>query len=450
MLKKAADLPQSSGVYLFKNSKAKIIYVGKAKNLRDRVKSYFSLDFAMGTKTQALVERTSELDFIETQSELEALILEAELIRRHRPKYNISLKDDKSCLYIVISKEKVEVAGKKVSLSKVLTSRKSDLKKSDVVFGPFSEAATAKFVVRAIRKIIPYRDCKRTKFSRQQKLMRPCLYGDLGLCQAPCTGAVSPKEYQKDMSRIKKLLLGESQKVLKALEREMKFLSKRQSFEEAARKRDTIGKFRCITQSFKDVQKYVENPYLVEDLLQKALEDLTEKIFILDKIPRRIECYDISDISGKEATGSMVVAVNGRIVKGKYKKFKIRAEGQPDDFEMLREVIRRRFKEKSRKDLKRKAKRGWAKPDLIVVDGGRGQVSAVLSALDEGGLKLPVAGLAKKEEVVVFRKDSGDFVELKLDRSNEGLKLLQRLRDESHRFAKSYHHYLRMKKLKEC
>ena len=431
---KVTDLPRLPGVYLFKNAVGKVIYVGKAKSLKDRVKSYFALDIIESSKTAALVRNIVDLEFIEVMSELEALILEAELIKKYRPKYNIQLKDDKSSLYIVIRNERVKFEGKSINLPRVLTARETDLKKKDKVFGPYPQGSVAKYVVRSVRRIIPYRDCTTAKFQRYHNLGKPCFFGHLGLCSAPCASKVSIEDYKKEVKKVEKLLSGEYPSITKAIRSEMQELSKELRYEEAAERRDMLKKMEYVTKTFRDPAAYVENPYLVEDLLTEALDDLVQVVPDLKEVPRRIECYDISNISGREATGSMVVAVDGRIEKKEYRKFRIKLKATPDDFDMMREVLGRRFKRK-----------GWDMPDLIVLDGGKGQVSAVREVLEGYEIEIPLIGLAKKMETVVL----SDFSEVVLERGSEGLKLLQRLRDEAHRFAKDYHMKLRLKKLTE-
>ncbi len=435
------DLPLLPGVYLFKDISGKIIYVGKAKSLRNRVSSYFHNDISLGIKTQALVGRVKEIDYIETLSELEALILEAELIKKHRPKYNIALKDDKSYLYIVFRNELLKVDDKKVLIPKVITARKSDLLPKDEVFGPYPNSNTARYIVKILRKIFPYRDCSASKFSRHQKLKRPCLYGHIGLCQAPCTDAISVDDYKKDLVRIKKLLRGNRSTLVREFEKQMTQASKNMEYESAAYYRDILKKLDYVRANYKSAEKYIENPNLTEDLADQSLLSLKSNIPFLTNLPSKIECYDISNISGKEAVGSMVVATNGAIDKSQYKRFKIKLESEPNDFAMMCEVLERRLTN----GLENKA--GWTMPDLIVLDGGKGQLSVVRELMQRLNVVIPTIGLAKKKEtIVMFAGDT--FEELNLSLDDEGLKLLIRLRDEAHRFAQRYHHHLRLKKLR--
>ncbi len=431
---KVNSLPKSPGVYLYKDIKGEIIYVGKANNLRNRVKSYFQDIFGVETKTYALAQRVNDIKYIEAFSELEALILEAELIKKYHPKYNINLKDDKSYIYIVIRPEKVIISGKKYTLPRIFNLRKSDLIKGDLSFGPYPDSTAARYVIRALRKIIPYRDCSMNKFERYAHLHKPCLYGYIGLCSAPCTESISPKEYGKDINKIKKILLGGTTGVLRTLNLRMEKASREMEFEKAALYRNILTKFEYVRQDFIAAENYMGNPYLVDDLALGSLKSLMENIPIIKVLPRRIECYDISNISGKDAVASMVVATDGRIDKNEYRRFRMQGSNKPDDFGMIRETIRRRIKN------------NWLLPDLMIIDGGKGQISSVWDVLNEENINIPVIGITKRFETLVYRFDD-EFKEVVLPRENEGLKLIQRLRDEAHRFAQKYHHLLRLKSI---
>jgi len=435
LIDKVNSLPKVPGVYIFYNSRGTVIYVGKAKNLKSRVTSYFRNKFDEGTKTQKLVGSIYDLEYIEVLSEFEALILEATLIKRYRPRYNVILKDDKSHLYIVIRSERFKRDGKYISIPKVITCRETDLNKGDVYFGPFPSAGTARYLVSLLRKVFPFRDCSRAKLNRYFRIGKPCLYGHINLCSAPCLGDSDLKEYKKSIFGIKRILSGEGSSLINSFERKMNHAAKNLNYEEAAYYRDILEKFEYVRTHITSPQQYINNPYLVEDLIEMSLNELMNVLPILENIPNRIECYDISNVSGKDATGSMVVACQGRFEKSEYRRFKVNLKDSPDDYSMMAEVLSRRLK------------RQWDLPDLIVLDGGKGQVSAGLMALEEAGLKIPLIGLAKKEETIVYVDENG-FKQINLPESNEGLKLLQRLRDEAHRFARSYHVKLRIKKLR--
>lgn len=436
---KVNNLPMVPGVYKFLDLSGTVIYVGKAKNLRNRVKSYFRIKFDGDTKTKALVENIIDLEFIEVSTELEALILEEKLVKKFQPKYNILLKDDKSFLYIVLRSDKVKIGEVEVDFPLVLSARKSDLLKNDIYFGPYPRSEVARYVLRSLRKIIPYRDCAKSKFRNYQKIGQPCLYGHIGLCQAPCVGKISKTEYLKDVSKIKRFLDGNFKKIISDIVLEMKEASKLEDFERAAKLRDIIKKFEYLTINTSKIDSIAENPLLIEDIISKSLDNLLVYFPILKEFPERIECYDISNLSGKEATASMTVAINGRLTNREYRRFKIKFKDSPDDFEMMREVLRRRFKRSLIDD-------SWKLPNLIVLDGGKGQLSAGLSVLKEMGIDVAMISIAKKEEILIYSRGD-EFFEVKLPKTDESLKLIQRLRDEAHRFAKKYHHELRLKKL---
>jgi excinuclease ABC subunit C len=436
---KVNNLPMVPGVYKFFDQEGTVIYVGKAKNLRNRVKSYFRIKFDEDTKTKALVENIVDVEFIEVSTELEALILEEKLVKKFQPRYNVLLKDDKSFLYIVLRSAKVKIGDNEVDYPVVFSARKTDLQKSDIYYGPYPRSEVAKYVLRSLRKIIPFRDCSKSKFRNYQKIGQPCLYGHIGLCQAPCLGKVSKIDYLRDLSKIKRFLDGNFKKIIEDIVKNMKDASKNEEFEKAAKLRDIIKKFEYLTINTSKIDSIAENPLLIEDMIAASLDNLLKYFPLLKEYPERIECYDISNTSGKEATASMTVAINGRLTSREYRRFKIKFKDSPDDFEMMREVLRRRFKRSLIDD-------SWKLPNLIVLDGGKGQLSAGTSVLKEMGIDVAMISIAKKEEILIYSRGD-DFFEVKLPKTDESLKLIQRLRDEAHRFAKKYHHELRIKKL---
>lgn len=444
LISELKNLPSQPGVYKFLNSAGKVIYVGKAKILKHRVASYFQNNLLLGSKTQALVSRITALETIKTESELEAIILEAELIKKFKPKYNIALKDDKSHLYIVFRNDLVELDNQKVLLPKIITARKTDLKKSDYYFGPYPHANTAKYIINVIRKVFPYRDCSLSKFNRYKTLKKPCLYGHMHMCRGPCAGYISVEQYKKEVNRIKTFLKGGSKKIVREFEKQMLLSSKSLEYEKAAQYRNILAKFDYVRANFKTAEKYIENPNLVHDTAASSLAELQSILPNLTKYPARIECYDISNISGKDSVGSMVVATNGLIDKSEYKRFKIKTKNSPDDFAMLYEVLERRLKRELSDDPKTKK---WSLPDLIVLDGGKAQVSVVSTLLKALNCRVALIGLAKRYETIVYMEDE-KLIELVVPKNNEGLKLLIKLRDEAHRFAQRYHHYLRSKQIR--
>lgn len=413
------NLPPKPGVYIFRDQQNKVLYVGKAINLKNRVKSYFTKGLELGPKTAAMVEKTQKIEHIVVESELEALLLEIDLIKRLKPKYNVQWKDDKNYKYI------------KISPLKVTTSRLAadgDAK----YFGPFPEGLTVNQVLRTLRRVFPFRDCSEAKFKRYQKLGRACLYGDLKLCPAPCVGLINLENYQKNIKYLVQFLSGGRQSLVRRLEQEMQKASAKKNFEEAARLRDQIRNLEYVTQEFRPAKDYLEHPNLLEDQRRKELEELRKRIEI-EKL-ERIEAYDISNIFGKWAVGSLVVFVNGEPDKSQYRRFRIKTVGGIDDVGMIKEVLRRRLK---------KVKSFGEIPDLILIDGGKPQVSAVNEVLEELGLRISVLGLAKRTETVF----GFEFLALNLAKDSPALHLLQRIRDEAHRFALTYHRKLRSRNL---
>jgi len=267
-----------------------------------------------------------------------------------------------------------------------------------------------------------------------------CLYGDLGLCTGVCIGS-GLKVYKKNITELKRILSGKSKTFLRKLEKQMKVYSKDQEYEEAQRVRDKLNRFYYVSRSYRPIQQYIDNPNLVDDLAETAIKMIRDHLPVLNKIPERIECFDVSNISGKEAAGSMVVASGGHLDKGEYKKFKIKSRTTPDDSGMMAEVLKRRLTREV------KNKHSWGKPDLLVLDGGKGQIRAVGKVMNKLNYHIPIIGLIKKSEKIVYEKD-GYFNEIKLPKSDQGLKLLISLRDEAHRFAQQYHHLLRTRTLR--
>lgn len=410
-----SQLPHKPGVYIYRRSlksspKGQVIYVGKAIDLYSRVSSYFSGEQTL--KTAAMVSEIASVETIIVESELEALILEANLIKKYLPEFNIRLTDDKDYLYIKITRE---------DFPKVLTARKHALKDSLKYFGPFPSSRTVKETLKSLRKVFPWCSNPPTRKSIA------CFYYHLGLCPGACVGKVSIVEYRKNIFRLSQLLEGKKENLIAELSKEMDELAKKQKFEKAGSTKKMIMGIVYLTEPNR-IKSYLENPNFLENQRELALKALQDALK-LPELPKRIEGYDISHIQGKEATGSMVVLTDGEIDKSQYRKFKIRLAGRPNDVGMHREMMRRRLKHTE-----------WPKPDLIIIDGGRGQVNAVNNELLTLS-KLPIFGLAKRMEWLY-----APGVEIvKLPKKSPALQLLQRLRDESHRFAISYHRKLRNK-----
>lgn len=418
------SLPAKPGVYIFKNIDNRVIYVGKAKDLKKRVTSYFKSK-ALESKTIKMVGEAVSLDHIVVASEIEAFLLESNLIKKYKPAYNVIFIDDKSYSLLEICKKPIPYV--------TVTHKKGN--KNSVYFGPFVGIADLKIILRLLRKIFPFQSVKNHSPKR-------CLYYHLGLC--PCISAYPDnlQSYKKNIKCLIKFFEGGRDKVIKSLETERNKYAKREEFENAAAVQKQIERVNYITQSNFDPFRYEEKPDFYFQRIKIEIDSLSEILnkygLILNSL-ERIECYDISNISGKNATGSMVVFKNGEANKNDYRRFKIKFKNTPDDFAMHQEVMRRRIKHED-----------WGKPDLIVIDGGKGQVSSVLKVLTQQNYKVPVIGLAKREETIVIPIRTGiglDFLEIKLPHSTPGINLIRRIRDEAHRFAITYHKLLRKKAL---
>ena len=534
------------GVYLFKNEVGKVIYVGKAKNLRNRVRSYFRESGSPDPKTGIMVSKVRDFETILVDNEVEALILESNLIKKHKPRYNINLRDDKSYPYIRITNEPVP---------RIFVTRRI-VKDGSKYLGPYTDVRHLRSIIKTVRKIFPIRSCKfyLNDDIIARKKVRVCLDYHIKRCQGPCEGLVSIADYGKMIGQVEKFLRGKTRDLLEELKATMAAESQSLNFENAARIRDQINmiesyyftdqKVELADLEDRDIvamahegddacmvvfrirdgkvigrqhfyltgveeksaaqiltqflqQYYLDSDFLPNQILlpenpedeeligewlqqranhpvelsvpkigeKKKLVNLCQKNakFLLDdlmlqkmkkkdylahsvkmlqndlnltKPPKHIEAFDISNLQGRNAVASMVYFYNGNPKKSEYRRFKIKSKNTPDDFAMMREVVGRRYRRvlKEQKEL----------PDLILIDGGKGQLSSALQVLQELEIKdQPIIGLAKRLEEVYIpgASDPQNIV-----KRSDGLKLLQKIRDESHRFAITYHRKLRDKK----
>ena len=551
ILREAIKLvPEQPGCYLYYDATGEIIYVGKAKNLKRRVYSYFHKQHE-SPKTNILVSQIEKLEYIITDSEVEALILESHLIKKHKPKYNILLKDDKKYPYFLITDE---------DFPRIQVVRKKNLNPDKGRFyGPYTDVGAMYATLEFLKKLFPLKQCKTPKFSN-----RPCLYYHIGKCLAPCQGKVTPEEYQKLIHQVELFLSGKQTELLKQIQEQMQKYAETEQFEKAAKMRDsyldlqkTLERQKVVYENTKlnediiavlyedgilaivimmiregrlidkkDFTYFVDNIDKIEyfetffrdyytglklefpdKIISKDLEEIGQKSlyedwlkiisgkkvtinyakskykeiyelavknatnllenarlkkmaqirddfnevgsYLAEKLhltifPNRIECYDISHIQGTNTVASMVVFQNGLPKKTAYRKFKVRStEGKPDDFLSMKEVLSRR--------LSRLGEPKWEKPDLIIIDGGKGQLSSVMQIVEDMGVKVGKDGidfvsLAKREEEVFLPHQSDSIL---LPRDSNALYLIQRIRDEAHRFAITFHRDLRSKKLKE-
>ena len=525
-VKSPENLPNKPGVYIMRNKQDEIIYIGKAKNLIKRVKSYFRpvLD---RPKTQILMSHFDSLEYIVTNSEKEALILEANLIKKHKPRYNIQLKDDKRYPYVKITSEK---------FPRLVITR--NITKNGSYYGPFTDVGSVKKTVKFLKSLFKIRTCR--------NMDGPCLNSQIDLCYAPCDGNISEKEYNEIIKKIDLFFQGKYSVIVRNLKKEMMKAAENQEYEKAAVLRDQIASIEEIMDKqfveladddldqdviaiaenkdtviivvmairngkiigkddflmsgtehdsnedvlYAFIQQYygynrhipkqiiVDNEIEGYELLEEWLTDLRgnrvyikvpekgiklrlvqmakknaeiikhqkktlenslielKKYLKLDKLPRVIEGYDISNISGKMAVGSKVSFLDAKPNKKKYKQFKINTPG-PNDFEMMRELLFRRLKMLDQDE----------EPDLIVIDGGKGQLNVACEVLEDLNLShIPIIGLAKEFEEIFIPNSSRPII---IPKNNKALHLLQRVRDESHRFAITYHRKLRSKNISE-
>lgn len=537
-------LPSLPGCYLYHDKDGEIIYVGKAKNLKRRVKSYFNRKHHDSVKVNVLVSQIEKLEYIITNSEVEALILESHLIKKHKPKYNILLKDDKKYPYFLITDE---------DFPRIQIVRKRNMNKlKGRYYGPYTNIGAMHSTLDFLKKIFPLKQCKTPRFKS-----RPCLYYSIGKCLAPCQGLVTSDEYKAVVHQAELFLSGKQSELLKQLMEQIQKYSDAEQFEKAARLRDsyldlkkTLEKQKVVYENTKlnedvisvvhedgilvivimmiregrlidkkdfsfevetedkieyfetffkdyyntlalefpdkivsDVLEEVGNKSLYEEWLNiisgknvkisygksaqgKELQKLADKnaqvilnnaklskmskinedfnligSYLKEKLhlnnfPYRMECYDISHIQGTNTVASMVTFINGLSKKSEYKKFKIKiTEGKPDDFLSMKEVLTRR--------LSHLGEKGWDKPDLIIIDGGKGQLSSVMQIVKEMGVDgIDFVSLAKRQEEVFLPNKSKSIL---LPRESSALFLIQRIRDEAHRFAITYHRKLRSK-----
>ncbi len=429
---KLKDLPKSPGIYFHKDKTGEIIYVGKAAVLRNRVRQYFQVSRSRDPKTELLVADIADTDWQVVDSEVEALFLEAEMIRRYMPKYNILLRDDKSMTYLRINfKDKYPN----------LTYTRRPIDDSADYYGPYLSALALKKALKYLRRAFPY--STHTTLPK-----RACLQVHLGLCPGPETGELSENAYKASLKKLVRVLKGQRKTLISELEKDMKTYAKNSEFEKAAQARNQLFALKNLSQ-----QVIFSDKEFLDISKDHALIELTD-LLSLKKPPRRIEGYDISHMSGTDTVASMVVFVNGASDKASYRKFKMRVPGN-DDFAHMHEAMSRRFSDKNIK--------AWGKPDLLLIDGGKGQLESAIAVLRDKDIKLPVIGLAKKREEIVVRNDwphtalnqevvlrlrgfsrvSDDFTLVDLPNNTNIVKLLQRVRDESHRFAVSYHTVLK-------
>lgn len=391
------NVPRTPGVYFYLDKSGRVIYIGKASNLKNRLQSYWQKN--IDSKTSKMLINAAALKWQKTSSNLEALIWEANLIKKYQPYFNLRQKDDKSFSYIYISKE---------DFPRVFLSRPTQIinLKSKILnyFGPYTSGQEARIAYKLLRKIFTFRDCPLSKFNLHQKNNQLCIYHNIKLCSAPCVKKISKSNYNKTIKSLILFLNGRSRKLITNLKAEMKQLAKNQKFEQAAMIRNQIFALNHI----QDIALLKEAPAILNNISLN-----------------RVEAYDVSTISGQYAVGSMVVFVNNRPDKSEYRKFKIKTVSTTNDVGMIKEILTRRFKHE-----------GWVLPDLIIIDGGKAHFNIAKAVLTKYNLNIPVLAVAKGPK----RKKLDLYYDRRMNIDN---KLIAQIRDEAHRFAIQYHRKIR-------
>lgn len=426
---KVRTFPTGTGIYLMKDAEGRVVYIGKAKNLRSRASSYFNKDAAFDLRIKDWIGLVRDIDFIETEDEIASMLVEARMIKDLRPQFNKSLKDDKTFPYLQIRTReeypRVEIT-------------RSPRRRGVRLYGPFTHTTSLRAAVNVLQRIFQFRTCTLDIKSddKRWKWFRPCLLHSIRRCTAPCNFRVSRDEYRRQVKKLIFVLEGKKSKLIRRMEREMQAASEALNFEKARRLRDEITALQNLDlrgDKDKDVQPEV---FPIDP--KKGLKGL-QQVLGLEKPPRTIEGMDIAHISGTDTVASLVSFLDGLPFKPGYRRFKIKTVAGVDDFASMREVVSRRFRRLRDEDE--------VFPDILLIDGGKGQLNAAMQAFRALGIDPPcVISLAKQEEEI-FRP--GESESIKLSRRAAALRLLQYVRDESHRFAQHYHHMLRRKRLTE-
>jgi excinuclease ABC subunit C len=429
---KVKTFPAAPGVYIMKDALGRVLYVGKAKNLRNRASHYFSKAAVADTRTADLVKLIADVDFIPADSEVDALLLEARLVKDIQPRFNIDLKDDKSFPYLQI---RTREDFPRVEFTR--TPRRKGVK----LFGPFTSAKSLRMAIQVLQRIFKFRTCGLdiAVDDPRWRWFRPCLLHSIHQCTAPCNFRVSKEDYRKQIRSLILVLDGKKARLLGEMEKAMQDASAALLFEKAARLRDEINALKNLGlrgDVDKDVQPQV---FFIEP--KKGLVGL-RKVLGLRETPRTIEGIDIAHLGGNETVASLVSFIDGLPFKPGYRRYRIKSVEGVDDFASIREVVTRRFRSAQFRSPREEER---VFPDILLIDGGKGQLSAALDAFRLLAVEPPcLISLAKREEEV-YRPEEAE--PLKLSRHAAALRLLQYVRDEAHRFAQHYHHILRRKKL---
>ena len=423
---KVRTFPATPGIYLMKDAEARVIYVGKAKNLRSRAGSYFLAGAQSERRTADWVGEIADVDFVECESEVDALLMEARLVKDIQPRHNVNLKDDKSFPYLMITTGE--------DFPRVELTRTPE-QKGVKLYGPFANAGALRGAIAVLQRVFKFRTCSLDidEGDERWRWFRPCLLASIDQCTAPCNLRISKEEYRKDIARLRMFLDGKRTKLLKEMQAEMEFAAKQLKFEKAARLRDEIRMLERLSERG-ELETHAQPEVFYVDP-KKGLTGLRRKLK-LETTPRTIEGVDIAHLVGGETVASLVQFIDGLPFKPGYRRYKIRGVEGVDDFRSIHEVVARRFKRLSEEQE--------VFPDILLIDGGRGQLTAAMAAFRDIEVQPPtVISLAKRDEEIFL---PGESDPLRLSKHSYALRLLQYIRDESHRFAQHYHHTLRGKK----
>ncbi len=426
LLEKVRRFPAAPGVYLMKDARGVVLYVGKAQSLRSRVGSYFHDAADLDPRKRQMVEQVADVDFLDTETETEALLTEARLIKDIQPRYNVRLTDDKTFPYLEITTRQ-DFPG--VYITRTPSERGTKL------YGPFTNVIALRESLSHLQKVFRFRTChlEICEGDESRRHFRPCLLYAIRQCTAPCAAHIGREDYRADVKRLQRFLESKRSVVLRQVESAMKEAADARQFERAAQLRDQLKALQGLAQRGRPDQ-HVQPELFYQDP-KRGLEALA-RLLKLQEPPRTIEGFDIATLGGGESVGSSVFFLDGVPFKNNYRRFRIKSVAGMDDFAMLREVIGRRYREAGAGNE--------LFPDIVLIDGGLGQLHAALEALRPMEHKpATVVSLAKREEEIYTASGGGEPI--RLPRNNPALRLLQQVRDEAHRFAQHYHHILRRK-----
>jgi excinuclease ABC subunit C len=424
---KVKHFPPTPGVYLMKDAQGRLLYVGKAKSLRNRAGHYFTKAAAEDPRTADLVKLIADIDYLDAETEVDALLMEARLVKDVQPRFNVTLKDNKTFPYLQIRWRE--------DFPRIEFTR-APRRRGVKLYGPFTSARSLRAAIQVLQRIFKFRTCGLDikADDPRWRWFRPCILHNIHQCTAPCNFRVTKEEYRRQVRALRLVLEGKKGKLIREMEAAMQQASTDLQFEKAARIRDEIEALRKLSlrgEVDKDVQPEV---FQIEP--RKGLAGL-RKILGLERTPRTIEGVDIAHLGGGETVASLVSFIDGLPFKPNYRRYRIKSVRGVDDFASIREVVTRRFRRLAREEE--------VFPDVLLIDGGKGQLNAALEAFGVLGVNPPcLISLAKREEEI-YRP--GEAVPIKLSRHSAALRLLQYVRDEAHRFAQHYHHILRRKKL---